>query len=243
LRAVGEAIQVFARHSLDCFVAALLAMTEGLSARNTPTHLPGMITIQPGVAYHPGALDVAAQRQLVEDLREALRAAPLFQPLMPRTGQPFSVRMSNCGELGWVSDREGYRYQRTHPVTGQPWPAIPALLMDVWARFSGEARPPQACLVNWYEDTARMGLHQDRDEEDRDAPVLSVSLGDTALFRIGGTEKGGPTRSIRLASGDVLVFGGPARLAYHGVDRVLAGSSSLLGRPGRINCTLRRVTA
>ncbi|MFO1150760.1 MAG: alpha-ketoglutarate-dependent dioxygenase AlkB [Alsobacter sp.] len=201
-----------------------------------------MITIQPGVAYHPAALDAAAQARLVDDLRQALRDAPLFQPVMPRTGRPFSVRMSNCGELGWVSDRQGYRYQGTHPVTGRPWPGIPTLLLEAWARFSGEARPPQACLVNWYDATARMGMHQDRDEEDLAAPVLSVSLGDTAVFRIGGAERGGPTRSVKLASGDVLVLGGPGRLAHHGVDRVLPASSTLLGRPGRINCTLRRVT-
>jgi alkylated DNA repair protein (DNA oxidative demethylase) len=216
--------------------------SPGLGGRRASTHLSGMITIQPGVAYHPGALDIPAQARLVEDLRTVLRAAPLFQPVMPRTGQPLSVRMSNCGELGWISDREGYRYQPRHPVTGEPWPAIPAILLDAWARFSGDPRPPQACLVNWYDGTAKMGLHQDRDEQDRDAPVVSVSLGDTAVFRIGGVERGGPTRSVKLASGDVLVFGGPARLAYHGVDRVLPGSSTLLGRPGRINCTLRRVT-
>jgi alkylated DNA repair protein (DNA oxidative demethylase) len=201
-----------------------------------------MIEIQPGVAFHPGALDAASQQRLVEDLREVARAAPFLRPTMPHTGRPFSVRMTNCGELGWTSGPAGYRYQAHHPETGRPWPPIPGSLLDIWSRFAGCPRPPQACLVNWYDAEARMGLHQDRDEEDLEAPVVSVSLGDTAVFRIGGTEKGGRTRSVRLSSGDVLVFGGSSRLAWHGIDRVLPGSGGLLGRPGRINCTLRRVT-
>jgi alkylated DNA repair protein (DNA oxidative demethylase) len=200
-----------------------------------------MIAIRPGVAYHPGMLDGPAQVALVEDLRGVLRAAPLFVPSMPRTGKPLSVRMSNCGDLGWVSDQAGYRYQACHPVTGEPWPAIPPALLTLWAEVAAYPAPPQACLINWYGPQARMGLHQDRDEQDLAAPVVSVSLGDTAVFRIGGAERGGRTRSLRLASGDVLVFGGPARLAFHGIDRILPGSSTLLGREGRINLTLRRV--
>ena len=129
------------------------------------------------------------QRALVEAVREVLRAAPLFQPTMPRTGKPFSVRMTNCGALGWVSDSAGYRYQPTHPATGTAWPPIPGLLLDLWARHAGDAPPPEACLVNWYEADARMGLHQDRDEETFEAPVLSVSLGDDCRFRIGGTRR------------------------------------------------------
>jgi alkylated DNA repair protein (DNA oxidative demethylase) len=183
-----------------------------------------MIAVQPGVAYHPGLLDGAAQLALVEALRAILREAPLYQPTMPRTGKPLSVRMSNCGELGWVSDQAGYRYQARHPVTGTPWPAIPPALLALWAEVAACPAPPQACLINWYEPQARMGVHQDRDEEDLAAPVVSVSLGDTAVFRIGGTERGGSTRSLRLTSGDVLVFGGPARLAFHGIDRVLPGT-------------------
>jgi alkylated DNA repair protein (DNA oxidative demethylase) len=178
----------------------------------------------------------------VEAVRAVVRAAPLFQPVMPKTGTPFSIRMTNCGPLGWVSDREGYRYQATHPLTGGPWPAIPKALLALWAAVADHPDPPQACLVNWYQPGARMGLHQDRDEHDFSAPVVSVSLGDTAKFRIGGPDRREPTRSFELASGDVLVMGGAARLAFHGVDRILSGTSTLLEAPGRINLTLRRVT-
>ena len=153
-----------------------------------------------------------------------------------------SVRMTNCGPLGWMTDEQGYRYQATHPATGAPWPPIPGLLMEAWAELSGYPWPPQACLVNFYGPGARMGLHQDRDEKDFEAPVVSLSLGDTCLFRIGGTTRQGPTRSFRLASGDAVVLGGEARLAFHGVDRVIPGTSRLLAEGGRINLTLRRVT-
>jgi DNA oxidative demethylase len=162
---------------------------------------------------------------------------------MPRTGTPFSVRMSNCGSLGWVSDVRGYRYQPVHPATGAPWPAIPDALTALWAQLAPAAPAPEACLVNWYEGEARMGLHQDKDEETFDAPVLSMSLGDAARFRYGGTSRGGKTQSIKLESGDVLLMGGPSRLCFHGVDRIYPGSSSLLPKGGRINLTLRRVTA
>lgn len=162
---------------------------------------------------------------------------------MPRTGKPFSVRMTNCGPLGWVSDTSGYRYQPFHPQTRAPWPAMPARLLALWRAFAGDAPRPEAGLINYYAPDARMSLHQDRDEADLTAPVLSVSLGDTAMFRIGGPVRGGPTRALRLASGDVFLLSGPSRLAFHGVDRVLAGTSTLLAEGGRFNVTLRRVTA
>lgn len=162
---------------------------------------------------------------------------------MPRTGKPFSVRMSNFGPLGWVADKDGgYRYQPAHPVTGRPWPAIPEVLLRAWEELGGYPAPPEACLLNWYAPGTRMGLHQDRDEEDLGAPVVSLSLGDTALFRIGGLKRQNPTRSFRLASGDAMAFGGASRLVFHGVDRVIAGTSTLLPKGGRINLTLRRVT-
>lgn len=198
--------------------------------------------IVPGVRHWPGYLDRAAQQDLVEALRQVARAAPFFTPLMPRTGKPFSVRMTNCGPLGWVSDIAGYRYQPTHPATGTPWPPMPEVLMETWRALAGFAHPPEACLVNFYAGTARMGLHQDRDEQEFAAPVLSLSLGDEAVFRIGGTQRNDPTRSIRLGSGDVLIFGGPARLCFHGIDRIRPGTSTLLPEGGRINLTLRRVT-
>jgi alkylated DNA repair protein (DNA oxidative demethylase) len=194
------------------------------------------------LALRPGYLDRAAQEALLATVREAIRQAPLFTPTMPRSGQKFSVRMTNCGPLGWVSDAGGYRYQPAHPQTGRPWPPIPALALQAWRDLAGYAAPPEACLINVYAPTARMGLHQDRDEHDFAAPVLSLSLGDTCLFRIGGTRRGDPTRSFRLASGDAIVLGGKARLAFHGVDRIVAGTSTLLPEGGRINLTLRRVS-
>lgn len=200
------------------------------------------VAIAPGVVHWPGRLAPAEQAALVAELRAVARKAPFFQPRMPKTGRPFSVRMTNCGPLGWVSDERGYRYQPEHPETGEPWPMMPAPLLALWEELSGYPHPPEACLVNFYAAGTRMGLHQDRDEQDLDAPVLSVSLGDAALFRIGGTTRGGKTISLKLASGDLLSFGGEARLAYHGIDRILSGSSTLLPEGGRINLTLRRVT-
>jgi alkylated DNA repair protein (DNA oxidative demethylase) len=196
-----------------------------------------------GVRYLAGHLDRKAQEKLVEDIRTIVEAAPLYVPTMPKSGKPMSVRMTNCGELGWVTDRDGgYRYQANHPVTGAPWPPIPERLMALWRELADYPHPPQACLVNFYSDSARMGLHQDRDEKEFSAPVLSVSLGDDCLFRVGGTKRSDPTVSVRLSSGDVVVLGGAGRLAFHGVDRIYPETSTLLKKGGRINLTLRRVT-
>ena len=195
-----------------------------------------------GLNHLPGFIDRDVQRELVDALRAVVSEAPFFTPVMPRTGRPFSVRMTNLGSLGWVSDRAGYRYQAVHPETGRPWPPIPEVVLDIWRKVSGYAHDPEACLVNYYREGAKMGLHRDEDEEDFSAPVVSISLGDTAVFRIGGTERGGKTETLKLASGDVLVMGGESRLCYHGIDRVLSGTSTLLKDGGRINLTLRRVT-
>ncbi len=189
-----------------------------------------------------GHFDRGAQEALLEDIREVVRAAPLFTPVMPRTGKPFSVRMTSCGPLGWVSDFSGYRYQAAHPETGRAWPAMPESLLALWEEVAPGAPPPEACLVNFYGPGTRMGLHQDRDEADFSVPVVSVSLGATALFRLGGQARKDPTRSMRLASGDVVVLAGASRLAYHGIDRLVPGSSSLVRDDARINLTLRRVT-
>ncbi len=196
-----------------------------------------------GFRLLPGYFDRNAQENLLKTIRGIVAAAQLYQPVMPRTAKPFSVRMTNCGTLGWVSDVNGYRYQERHPVSGEKWPDIPAVLLDLWRSVAPAAGSPQACLVNFYEAGAKMGLHQDRDEEDFGAPVVSVSLGDTGVFRLGGTDRRDPTRSFKLASGDVVVLGGEARLAFHGIDRIIARSSTLLPKGGRINLTLRRVTA
>jgi len=195
-----------------------------------------------GLRLYPGYLDRPQQEALLAAVDSVLAAAPLYTPRMPKSGRPFTVRMSNCGPLGWVSDEQGYRYQATHPESGRPWPPMPALLLAIWDELGRYPHPPEACLINFYDQQAHMGLHQDRDEQDFSAPVVSLSLGDTCLFRIGGTERRDATRSLRLASGDAIVLGGSARLAFHGVDRIISGSSSLLAEGGRINLTLRRVS-
>jgi DNA oxidative demethylase len=194
-----------------------------------------------GMKHYSGMLDRAEQEALAAELRLAVAKAPLFIPLMPRTGRPFSVRMTNLGSLGWVSDRNGYRYQPLHPDVGTPWPEMPQAILDIWSKVSGYEHPPEACLVNFYQGGAKMGLHQDKDEVDFSAPVVSISLGDTAVFRFGGTTRGGKTSTLKLASGDVLVMGGESRLCFHGIDRVNVGTSTLLKEGGRINLTLRRV--
>jgi DNA oxidative demethylase len=200
------------------------------------------VSIMPGVDYFPGFLDRATQEALRDEVLAILKLAPPFRPRMPRTGNPFSVMMSNCGPLGWVSDEAGYRYQSKHPETGRPWPEMPPTLLVAFAAIAPDAPPPEACLINLYDPAARMGLHQDRDEEELAAPVVSFSLGDTALFRVGGLQRNAPTRSFRLASGDAMSLAGVGRLAFHGVDRIMAGSSTLLPQGARINLTLRRVT-
>lgn len=198
------------------------------------------LTIAPGVTLWREILDKTAQAALLADVLARLEEAPLYRPAMPGTGKEFSVQESNFGRLGWVSDKTGYRYQAAHPVTGAGWPAIPQDLLALWRRLTG-LPDPDCCLVNLYRDGARMGLHQDRDEKDVSAPVMGVSLGDAALFRIGGTTRQAPTRSVPLASGDTILFGGPARLAFHGIDRVTAGSSRLIPGGGRLSLTLRKV--
>jgi alkylated DNA repair protein (DNA oxidative demethylase) len=199
--------------------------------------------ILPGVRYASGWLDPGKQRALLDALRGVIAEAPLYQPRMPRSGKPLSVQMTNCGPLGWFSDVDGYRYQPTHPETGKAWPPMPALVLEAWEALADYPHPPEACLVNYYAPGTRLGLHQDKDEADFSAPVVSLSLGDDALFRVGGTRRSDPTRSIRLRSGDAIVLGGEARLAFHGIDRIINGTSALLSEGGRFNLTLRRVSA
>ncbi|MGH6858575.1 MAG: alpha-ketoglutarate-dependent dioxygenase AlkB family protein [Methylocella sp.] len=199
--------------------------------------------LAPGLTLFRRYLDDAAQQALAAEIAEAVLQAPWFVPRMPRSGQAFSVKMSNCGSLGWVSDQDGgYRYQATHPGTGNAWPAIPLSVLNIWRALASYPHPPEACLVNFYNISARMGLHQDRDEDDLAAPVISVSLGDRCCFRYGGSRRGDPANKLELRSGDIVVMGGAARLMFHGVDKIFAGSSSLLPGGGRINLTLRRVT-
>ena len=201
---------------------------------------PGPIAVDlKGVRILPGYLDAEAQHALVADLRRVAAAAPFFRPVT-RWGKEMSVRMTSAGRCGWVSDRRGYRYATRHP-SGVAWPPVPARVLALWREVTGLDREPDCCLVNFYDAGARMGLHQDRDEADFGWPVVSVSLGDDALFRVGGTERSDPTASHWLKSGDVAVLDGASRLAFHGIDRVRPGSSTLLDKGGRINLTLRVV--
>jgi len=195
------------------------------------------------VQHYPQQLDQPAQAALLAEIRQIIAQSPLYTPTMPRSGKPMSVRMTNAGPLGWVTDKDrGYRYQATHPETGDPWPPIPRMLRHLWDELAGYPQAPEACLINYYAGAAKMGLHQDRDEEDFAAPVLSVSLGDAGLFRVGGKSRKDPTQKFELSSGDVFVLGGEDRLSYHGIDRILPGTSDLLEEGGRFNLTLRRVT-
>lgn len=192
-----------------------------------------------GFRLLPGHLSPEAQQRLLDEVMGRVETAPFVRQTTPG-GKPMSVAMTSFGDLGWTTDQAGYRYEPRHPTTGAPWPDIPPMLLDLWAELADPRTPPDACLVNFYGPDAKMSLHQDRDEADFGFPVLSVSLGDTAVFRLGGPRRGDPTRSLRLASGDVCLLAGEARLIHHGVDRVLPGSSRLIPGGGRINLTLRR---
>ena len=193
-----------------------------------------------GFDIYKGHLDPAAQAKLVANVRTVARAAPMFSPRTPY-GKPMSVRMTSAGSVGWYADSLGYRYRSVHP-SGTNWPAIPKSVLQLWHELTGLNHKPDCCLINYYSAEAKMGLHQDRDEADMQWPVVSISLGDEGLFRMGNVTRGGKTESMWLKSGDVVVMGGDARLAYHGVDRIRAGSSKLLPKGGRLNLTLRVVT-
>jgi len=195
-----------------------------------------------GFAYYPEYFDRPAQVDLLAHVTEAVRGdAPFFQGRMPRTGQPISVAGSNFGPLGWVADIKGYRYEALHPKTGKAWPAMPKMLLDIWDDLTNHPAPPEACLINWYREGNKMGMHVDRDEHDLGAPIVSISLGDPARYRLGGPKRGGKTHALKLSSGDVVVLAGAARQCYHGIDKVFYGQSSLVPKGGRINLTLRRV--
>jgi alkylated DNA repair protein (DNA oxidative demethylase) len=201
------------------------------------------MTVLEGWKHLPRYLSADRQRALLAEVRAVIAAAPLYCPTMPRTARPFSVRMTNCGPLGWVSDAVGgYRYQPTHPGHGRAWPPIPHMLVRLWEELAGYPLGPEACLVNYYGRGAKLGSHRDADEEETRAPVLSVSLGDDAEFHVGGLRRSDPKVPLTLRSGDVFLLAGQARLAYHGIDRIRAGSSQMLPEGGRFNLTLRRVT-
>lgn len=196
-----------------------------------------------GFRLLPEHLDREAQLAMVEMVATLAAAAPFTRYVMPRTGRPFSIDMTNAGSQGWIADRQSYRYSPVHPATGRPWPAIPQVLLDLWRGLTDYAYDPECCLINHYHgEGAKLSLHRDEDEEAKDAPILNISLGDTAIFRLGGLDRKDPTRSFPVTSGTVMVFAGPSRMFYHGVDRLRVGSSRLLPGGGRLNLTLRRVT-
>lgn len=181
--------------------------------------------------------------RLFEDVGRVLRSAPLRRMITPG-GQPMSVSMTNCGEFGWVSDSRGYRYTTSDPSTGKPWPAMPssfrALAEQAAAAAGFEHFDPDACLINRYEEGARLGMHQDRDEHDLTQPIVSVSLGVPAVFQFGGQKRTDRPVRLPLQHGDVVVWGGPSRLAYHGVMPLKGAAEHPLTGPYRFNLTFRR---
>jgi alkylated DNA repair protein (DNA oxidative demethylase) len=184
----------------------------------------------------------AFEGDLIADLRDIVEQAP-FRHMVTPGGHPMSVAMTNCGSTGWVTDRTGYRYDANDPETGKPWPAMPTAFREL-ARQAAEAAgfggfSPDACLVNRYLPGAKMSLHQDKDEGDFGAPIVSVSLGLPAIFLFGGLKRSDKPRRFRLEHGDVAVWGGPARLTYHGVAPLADGEHALIGRQ-RINLTFRK---
>lgn len=193
-----------------------------------------------GALYVPDFLDKSEQILAYSCVQKIFEQAPLFSPTMPKTNQPMSVQMSNCGRLGWVSDVQGYRYQANHPITQKPWPEMPPFFIQIWQELTSRADVPDACLINLYSENAKMGLHQDKDERDFSAPVVSISLGASALFRIGGLSRKGATQSLKLHSGDAFMLAGKSRLAFHGIDRIYKGTSSLIAGDARLNLTMRK---
>jgi len=202
---------------------------------------PAQQPLAPGaVLLHDFALTAAPQ--LLADIAQVIAAAPLRHLITPG-GFRMSVAMSNCGPLGWVSDESGYRYSATDPLSGQPWPAMPAsfraLAAEAASQAGFDAFEPDACLINRYEPGARLTLHQDRDERDKGQPIVSISLGLPATFLFGGAKRNDRPQRMPLVHGDVVVWGGPSRLAYHGVSPLADGEHAATGRC-RFNLTLRR---
>jgi alkylated DNA repair protein (DNA oxidative demethylase) len=185
----------------------------------------------------------ASEADLIAELRNIVAQAP-FRRMITPGGHQMSVAMTNCGSAGWVTDHSGYRYSAEDPETGQPWPAMPILLRDLAGRAAeraGFARfSPDVCLINRYVPGARMSLHQDKDELDFGAPIVSVSLGLPAIFLFGGLKRSDKPKRFRLEHGDVAVWGGPSRLFFHGVAPLADGEHPLIGRQ-RLNLTFRKV--
>jgi alkylated DNA repair protein (DNA oxidative demethylase) len=183
-----------------------------------------------------------AESDLLDDLRAIVEQAP-FRHMVTPGGHSMSVAMTNCGNAGWVTDRTGYRYDANDPEAGRPWPAMPPSFRRLAGQAAAQAGfdgfAPDACLINRYQPGARMSLHQDKDEHDFGAPIVSVSLGLPAIFLFGGLQRSDKPRRYRLEHGDIAVWGGPARLVFHGVAPLADGEHPLLGKQ-RINLTFRK---
>ena len=202
---------------------------------------PSRVELADGAVLLRGFVREQAPR--IVDALEHIAARAPFRRMTTPGGFTMSVAMTNCGDYGWVTDRTGYRYSAVDPASGHKWPVMPDVLLDCAARIAAEAGfggfMPDACLINRYEPGTKLSLHQDKDERDLAFPVVSISLGLPAVFQFGGLKRNDPLQRIPLAHGDVVVFGGPSRLRYHGVLPVKAGLHPLLGR-NRINLTLRK---
>ena len=209
---------------------------------NTDSFPPSKEQLEEGAVLLRGFASGEA-RLLVEEVARIAQSAT-FRHLVTPGGYTMSVAMTNCGRVGWVSDCTGYRYDPADPETGAPWPAMPEAFLEIASRAAAEAGfanyNPDACLINRYEIGARLSLHQDRDEKDAWAPIVSVSLGLPAVFLWGGKHRSDPVRRLRLESGDIAVWGGPARFVYHGVAPLKDGEHPLTGAI-RINLTFRKV--
>ena len=208
---------------------------------NLPDARPSREAIAEGAVLLRGFAK-PVEHELLAALREIVEQAP-FRHMSTPGGHQMSVAMTNCGDAGWVTDRSGYRYDSADPKSGKPWPPMPSSFRALAAQAAAEAGfegfAPDACLINHYAPSARMSLHQDRDEGDFGAPIVSVSLGLPAIFLFGGLQRGDKTQRYRLEHGDVVVWGGPTRLVFHGVAPLADGEHAMLGRQ-RINLTFRK---
>ncbi len=198
-----------------------------------------------GFFHFKSKISLKQQQEILEAVRTVVREAPLFVPTMPQRGTLFGYRMTNCGQLGWVSNRSGYRYQVYHPATGEPFPTMPELIRELAITLADEAGwsgfRPETCLINFYQKGESLGLHQDNSEQNLKAPIISISLGDAGIFLLGGEQRIDPTKKYILQSGDCLVMSGKSRLYFHGFAGIVPNTNNLLKNGGRINLTIRQV--
>ncbi len=188
-------------------------------------------------------LTLQQQTEILTVCRQVARQSPLFTPTM-KSGKPFNYQMTNCGDFGWISDTKGYRYSETHP-NGKPWTPIPEMIYNLTKDLANQIGEPdylpQTCLINFYQHDGKLGLHQDNSEKNLKPAIISISLGDDAIFLMGGNKRNSPTQEILLKSGDILQLFGDSRLAFHGIKKIIPGTSGLLKNGGRLNLTIRQI--